>query len=397
MASCPPISSVCTLNVPSVWASTRFTDPHPVTHSTICNEVYRFKRFIVDDMKLSPVWGAAFPTAASHLEELRIDAYPGYPSLGFLVPLFDGSLPKLQSLQLRNVPFWSMGIFQGLKRLEFMDGVQTPPLFIPLILDVLHASPLLETLFIETCCTLPDHRYVCNAATLPDLRRLHVISDAVSKLLHLIDVPPAANIEIARYFCDVTEPGVNILSCLHADLPWINFLGETGDITVLLNTDVMSVEIKSCHGGVVTIDVKDIPIGAYGLDGVMPPRYSPLLINTFDAMSRLTSLKSISSVSTVVPEEARSALLYTAVEGFSSPEWRRLPQNPENPGSLVVPLSFTLLLTQVAILSSSDFTTVCWIIYVLSHSCIYPCLLHRSSHFEFPDSLSLVSSVFYFS
>ena len=335
------------------------TDPHPVTHSIICDEAHRFRRFIVDDMELSPVWGDALPNVASHLEELRIDAHPGYPSLGFLVPIFGGSLPDLRSLQLRNVPFWPMGMFKDLRHLEFINGAQTLPLFIPLILDVLHASPLLNTLLIDTCCILPDPRYVCTVATLPNLRRLRVTSDAVSKLLHLIDVPSSANIEISRSFCDVTEPGVNVLSCLHPDLPWINFLDETQEVTVLLNTDVMSVEIRNCHGGVITINVKDIPIGAYGLDDVMPPRYSPLLINTFDAMSRLTSLKSISSLSIVVPEEARSILLYTAVEGFTSPEWRRLLQNLKSLRSLAVPLPFALLPMQVVILSSSDFTMVC--------------------------------------
>ena len=335
------------------------TDPHPVTHSIICDEAYRFRRFIVDDMKLSPIWGDAFPNAASHLEELRIDAHPGYPSLGFLVPVFDGSLPKLRSLQLRNVPFWSIGMFKGLKHLEFANGAQTLPLFIPLILDVLQASPLLETLFIETCCVLPDPRYVCTVATLPNLRRLRVTSDAVSKVLHLIDVPPSANIEIARSFCDVAEPGVNVLSCLHPDLPWINFLDGVRDVTILLNTDVMSVRMGNCRGGVVTIDVKDIPIGAYGLDDVMPPRYSPLLINTFDAVSQLTSLKSIVSLSIIVPEEARSTLLYTAVEGFTSPEWRHLLQHLENQESLAVPLPFALLPMQVVILSSSNYTMVC--------------------------------------
>ena len=48
-------------------------------------------------------------------------------------------------------------------------------------------------------------------------------SDAVSKLLHFADVPSTTNIEITRSFCDVTEPGVNVLSCLHPDLPWISF------------------------------------------------------------------------------------------------------------------------------------------------------------------------------
>ena len=50
-----------------------------------------------------------------------------------------------------------------------------------------------------------------------------MISDAVLKLFHFIDVPPSANIEITPSFCDVTEPGVNVLSWLHPDLPWINF------------------------------------------------------------------------------------------------------------------------------------------------------------------------------
>ena len=109
-----------------------------------------------------------------------------------------------------------------------------------------------------------------------------------------------------------------------ADLPWYNFLDGIRDITILFNTDVMSVRMGNCHGGVVTIDVKDIPIGAYGLDDVMPPRYSPLLINTFDAVSQLTSLKSIVSLSIIVPEEARSTLLYTTMECFTVPEWLRL-------------------------------------------------------------------------
>ena len=155
-----------------------------------------------------------------------------------------------------------MGMFKGLRRLEFADGAQTLPLFIPLILDVLQASPLLETLFIETCCTLPDPRYVCTVATLPSLRRLRVTSETVSKVLHLTDVPPSANIGITRSFCDVAEPGVNVLSRVHTDLPWINLLDEVRGVTILLNTDVMSVKMGNCHGGVVTIDVKDIPVGA---------------------------------------------------------------------------------------------------------------------------------------
>ena len=334
------------------------TNPHPFTHSVLYKEAHRFRRFIVDDMKLSPVWGDAFPGAASNLEELRIDADPNYPSLGFLVPIFDGSLPKLQSLRLRNVPFWSMGMFKGLRHLEFINGAQTLPLFIPLILDVLQASPSLETLSVENGCILPDPRYVCAVASLPNLRRLRVTSDAVLKILHLIDLPLSADIEIARSFCEVSDPGLNVLSCLHTGLPWFNFLDGTRDVTVLLSADVMSVKIRNCHDGVITINVKDIPIGAHGLDDVMPPRYSPLLINTFDAMSRLASLKSASSLSIVIPEDARSTLLYTAVEGFTSPEWPHLLQNLENLASIAVPLPFALLPIQVVI-SLSNFTMMC--------------------------------------
>ena len=63
------------------------------------------------------------------------------------------------------------------------------------------------------------------------------------------------------------------------------------------------------------------------------------------------SLKSILSLSIVVPEEARSTLLYTTVEGFTGPEWRRLLQYLENLGSLAVPLPIALLPMQVVILS----------------------------------------------
>ena len=335
------------------------TNPHPFTHSVLYKQAHRFKRLIVDDMKLSPVWGDAFPAAASDLEELRIDAHPNYPSLGFLVPIFDGSLPKLQSLQLRNIPFWAMGMFKGLRHLEFTNGVRTLPLFIPLVLEILHESPLLETLTIENCCTLPDPRYSCTVAPLPNLRRLRATSDAVSNFLHLIYIPPCANVEIVRSFCEVTGPGVNILSCLHAGLPWINSLDGTQDITLLLNTDTMSVKMRNHHGGVITIDVKDIPVGAHGLDDVMPPRYSPLLINAFDAMSRLALVKSVPSLSIIIPEDARSSLLYTAVEGFTSPKWRHLLRTLEDLTSLAVPLPFSLLPAQVAIISSSNFTMMC--------------------------------------
>ena len=333
------------------------SNPHPITHSILCKQAHRFKRFIVDDMKLSPIWGDAFPDAAPSLEELRIDAHPNYPSLGFLVPLFDGSLPRLRSLQLRNVPFWSTGMFKGLRHLEFINGVETLPLFIPLILDVLHASPLLESLSIESCCNFADDRYASNVASLHSLRRLRVTSDAVSKFLHLIDIPPSTNIEIVRPFREVAGRGANVLSCLHSDLPWIKFLDGTQDVTILLDADVMTVKMRNCHGGVITIDVEGM--GAHGLDEVMPPPYSSLLIDAFDAISRLPALKSASSLSVIIPEGARSAILYTAIEGFTSPKWRYLLQHLENLTSLAVPLPFALLPLQVVILSSSSFMMMC--------------------------------------
>ena len=137
--------------------------------------------------------------------------------------IFNDSLRKPRSLQLRNVPFWSMGVFKGLGHLEFINGAQTMPSFIPLILGVLQTSPLLKRLFIGTCCLLSHPRYVCAIVTLPNLRRLRVTSDAISKIFRLIDMPSSVNIEIARSFYDVSEPGVNVPSCLHADLLWINF------------------------------------------------------------------------------------------------------------------------------------------------------------------------------
>ena len=55
----------------------------------------------------------------------------------------------------------------------------------------------------------------------------------------------------------------------------------------------MTVKMRNCRGGVIAIDVKGVPIGAYGLDDVVPPRYSPLLINTFNAISQLASLMQV--------------------------------------------------------------------------------------------------------
>ena len=117
-----------------------------------------------------------------------------------------------------------MGIVRGSQHLKFVDGAHTLPLLIPLILDVLQASPFLET-FADTCSIPSDPRHVCTVATLPNLRHLRVTSDVVPELLHLIDVPSSVNIEKACSFCDIMEPGVNILSCLHSDLPCINFFG----------------------------------------------------------------------------------------------------------------------------------------------------------------------------
>lgn len=333
------------------------TNPHPTTHSFLYKEAHRFRRLIIDDMRLLITWESAFPDAGSRLEELRINAHTNYPSLGYLVPIFGRSLPKLDSLQLRNVPFWPAGMFKGLRHLEFISEVKTLPLSIPLILDVLHASPLLETLSIEGFCNVSSGRHVCPVAPLPNLQRLHVSSEAVLKFLHLIDVPPSTHIEIVRSFCEVARTGENVISCLHAGLPWIKFLDGTQDLTILLNANIMSVEMRNCHGGVITIDVEDIPISAHGLNYVMPPPYSPLLINTFDAVSRLAILKSTSSLSIIIPEDARNDLLYTAIEGFTSPEWRDLLQNLESLTSLAVPLPFALLPVQVA--SSSSPTVMC--------------------------------------
>jgi len=76
-------------------------------------------------------------------------------------------------------------------------------------------------------------------------------------------------------------------------------------------------------------------------------------------MSRLAALKSVSSLSVIVPEGVRNALLYTAVEGFTSPKWRYLLQHLEHLSSLAVPLPFALLPVQVVILSSSSCAMMC--------------------------------------
>jgi hypothetical protein len=97
----------------------------------------------------------------------------------------------------------------------------------------------------------------------------------------------------------------------------------------------MSVKMTDCHGGGITIDVKDIPQGCMGWTtlcrhGILPP-------NTFGVMSCLAALKSASSLSIIIPEDARNTPLYTAVEVFTSPEWCYLLQGPEDLASLAVP------------------------------------------------------------
>ena len=169
------------------------------------------------------------------------------PPPGFLVPVFGRSSPKLRSLQPRNIPFWSMGMFKSPKHLEFANGAQTLLLFIPLILDVLQASPLVEMLFIETCCILPDPRYVCTATTLPNLRRLRVTSDAVSNVLHLIAVlcKYRDSSFLLRWSAGCYySPQHRRHVCRDEELLW----------------------------WVISIEVKGMPIGVYGLGDVMPPR-----------------------------------------------------------------------------------------------------------------------------
>ena len=165
---------------------------------------------------------------------------------------------------------------------------------------------------------------------------------------------------MVRSSCEVAGHSLNVLSCLYASLPWIDFSDGTWGITVPLNPDVMSVKMRNFHGGVITIDVEDITAGAHGPDDIMPPRYSPLLINTFGAMSDyLAALKSVSSLSIIIPEDARNALLYAAVADFTSPKWRHLLQSLEKPAFIAVPFPFALFPTQAPIASSSNFTMMC--------------------------------------
>ena len=61
---------VCTKRSVGLYSNVVITNPHPITHPTIRDEAYRFRRFIVDDMKPSPIRGDAFPSVASHPKEV---------------------------------------------------------------------------------------------------------------------------------------------------------------------------------------------------------------------------------------------------------------------------------------------------------------------------------------
>ena len=77
-----------------------------------------------------------------------------------------------------------MGMFKGLKHLEFAGGVQTLPFFIPLIPDVLQASPLLEMLLLyPTRSSIRVYRHYFTQFT-----AVRVTWDAVSKVVHLVSV-----------------------------------------------------------------------------------------------------------------------------------------------------------------------------------------------------------------
>ena len=312
------------------------TNPHPIFHSILLNEAYRFRRLVVDDLIPYATWSISFPGVPRSLEELQIDGHRNPSPLGYPVLIFHDLLPNLHSLQLRDVSSWRMGMFKGLGHFKFLSRTPTIPLSIPLALDVLHASPLLETLSIEGYCDPPDPEYVCQVARLSNLRQLRVVSDAVSEFLHLIDVPPSTNIEIVRSLREVPGTDHNVLSCLHPGLPWINLLDGTRDLTISLGPNTMSVELRNCHGGVIVIEVNEI--SARGMDHDTPPQYASLLIHTFDAVSRLSSLKSTSSLSITISEGARKDTVYTAVDGFASSEWYNLLQHLENLKSLAVPL-----------------------------------------------------------
>lgn len=132
----------------------------------------------------------------------------------------------------------------------------------PVVRDVVH-----------NCCILLDSRYMYAVAPLRNLRRLRATLNAVSNFLHLIVVPPTMNIEIDRSLYEVVEPGANVLSRLHRS-PLDRFSVWSPRCRRQENGDIVSVKMRGCHGGAITVNVKDIPMGAHGLD-VTPPRYPP--------------------------------------------------------------------------------------------------------------------------
>lgn len=108
------------------------TNPHPVIHSVFYKQAHRFRKFVAHEMELSHILGHAFPDATLNLKKSRIDTHPNCPFLRFLVPIFGGSPPNLQSVQHWNVPFWPTGVLESFRHLQFISGVSTLPSFIPL-------------------------------------------------------------------------------------------------------------------------------------------------------------------------------------------------------------------------------------------------------------------------
>ena len=100
-------------------------------------------KFVVDDMKLSPIWGDVVPprgVANRCPSGLSISRIPRSNLWWFIAQ--------------NSAACFNSRMFSGLKHFEFTNGAHTLPLFILLILDILLTSPLLET-FIETYCILP--------------------------------------------------------------------------------------------------------------------------------------------------------------------------------------------------------------------------------------------------
>ena len=103
----------------------------------------------------------------------------------------------------------------------------------------------------------------------------------------------------------------------------------------------MSIKMRNCDDGVITIDVKDIPMGSYGLDDVMPPRYFPqVVLLSFDCRPRRVAG-------------------HSPINGRGRIHQPQMASRAENLAYLVVSLPFSLLPMRVVILSSSDFTMVC--------------------------------------